>query len=198
MQKDNSTFSLKKMLRQKLLKQAAAPVILETHGGNGRLFDACYQGIESGVVFEKDPQKVSRLAQQRPAWAVYEADCVQSIKAGAGAHLPVNFLDLDPYGECWPVLSAWFESDRPRTSPFYLVVNCGLRQKLRIGGAWNTGSMAEMVIKHGNDLHGKYLDICEELVKIKAAQVGYTLSRFGGYYCGHLKQMTHFFAILEQ
>ena len=204
-QLDNSTGPQKSLLRRKLIAaMAEEPVILETHGGWGRMFAECYSGIEAGIVFEKDPRKAGRLALQRPTWAVYEADCVRAISDGAGAHLTVNFVDIDSYGECWPTVDAWFSpcrdgaSKRPRAERLYLAVNCGLRHKLRLGGAWDTGSLAEMVLKYGNGLHDIYLQVCEEMIEIKAAQVGYTLSRFGGFYTGHLKQMTDFFAILER
>lgn len=196
MQKDNSTIKHKALLRRNLLAEIADPVVMETHGGAGMLFLRCYSHIRHGVVFETKPDKTAILARQRPSWSVYECDCVTALKAGAGAHLPVNFFDLDPYGEPWPVLDAIFESERPWPVRIGIVVNDGMRQKLRIG-AWDVGSMAGMVAKYGNKLDGIYLDVCRELLSDKAAQRGYRLIRWAGYYCGHADQMTHYAAVLE-
>ena len=110
-QKDNTTFPFKLSLRKQALRELDAPVVMETHGGWGKLSANCYASFP-GVVFEQLPEKAAFLARQRPNWAVYEADCVRAIREGAGNHLDVNFLDLDPYGEPWPVLDAFLESDR--------------------------------------------------------------------------------------
>ena len=99
------------------------PVVLETHGGNGEIFSRCYSHLESGVVFEKDLVKVALLGKQRPTWAVYEADCIGALAAGVGSHLPVNFLDLDPYGDPWPVIDAFFEGRKDLPSSLAIVVN---------------------------------------------------------------------------
>ena len=56
---------------------------METHGGWGKLYANCYTGFP-GIVFEHVPLKADHLALQRPHWAVYEAECMRSIKEGAG------------------------------------------------------------------------------------------------------------------
>lgn len=201
-QKDNSTFRQKAALRRVALKRLAdlgvsAPVVLETHGGSGRLFDACYAHLDSGAVFEKDPTKSARLGRQRPTWAVYEADCIEALAAGAGRHLQIDLLDVDPYGDCWPVLDAFLTSDRPFAPVMALAVNDGLRQKLAIG-AWDVASMQDMVLRYGNKLHDRYLEICLELLEEKAARAGYDVDHFAGYYTGHGKNMTHFLAVLRR
>ena len=195
---DNSTYAQKVALRREMLKSVKSPVIMETHGGMGRLFRACYAGVREGCVFEKKPERVAFLAYQRPTWAVYEGNCTPVIGAGAGAHLPVNVLDLDPWGDPWPTIGAFFESERPRPDEMFVVVNDGLRQKIRVGGAWNVGTLRGMVEKYGNDLHGVYLEVCRELMQEKAAQAGYRLDRFNGYYCGHAQMMTHYLAVLAR
>lgn len=195
--RDNSTFPQKVALRQEAMQLLyASPVIMETHGGVGKIFDAVYAHVERGVVFEKDADKAGVLGKQRPTWAVYEADCIEAIRAGAGAHLKINFLDIDPYGEPWPVLDAFFGSDRPFADYMVLTVNDGLRQTLALGKAWAVKSMQSVVQRYGNDLHGKYLDVCQLLVKEKAAMAGYTINRFHGYYTGYSKANTHFVAVL--
>lgn len=196
MQKDNSTLARKVALRLNLLKEIAEPVVMETHGGAGRIFWRCYGDVPRGVVFEKDPEKTAILARQRPTWSVYECDCVSAIQVGVGSHLPVNFVDIDPYGEPWPVIDALFASERPWPAKLGIVVNDGLRQKLKIG-AWDVASMAAMVQKCGNALYEDYLAVCQELLSGKAAQRDYRLTRWAGYYCGHAQQMTHYAAVLE-
>jgi hypothetical protein len=196
-QKDNSTGRQKTLLRLNLLKEIANPVVMETHGGAGHLFMKCYRDVQRGVVFEVKPDKTAILARQRPTWSVYECDCVPALRAGVGSHLPVNFFDLDPYGEPWPVLDAILQSERPWPERIGVVVNDGLRQKLRIS-AWDVGSMQAMVGKYGNKLADVYLEVCRELLDEKAAQRGYRITRWAGYYCGHADAMTHYAAVLEK
>lgn len=170
-------------------------MVLETHGGIGKLWSVCYGAVAGGVVFESDPRRADLLAKQRPTWAVYEADCVSALAVGVGKHLAINLLDIDPYGEPWPAIDAFFKSERQRVARLMVVVNDGLRQKLRIG-AWNVWSMQEVVGRRGNKFADVYLDVCRELLESKAAQAGYSMGRFHGYYCGHGQQMTHYIAEL--
>jgi hypothetical protein len=199
-QKDNSTFRQKSELRTRaLLELADDPVVLEAFGGFGKLYARCYAAVEQGVVFEKDSTKVAALARQRPTWAVYQADSTAAIRDGAGSHLPVNFLDLDPYGEPWPTLDAFFQGHKPKVPRLVIVVNDGLRQKLQAGGGWEVHSLAEVVAERGNcGLFQEYLSICKLLVQKKAAQAGYRLRRWNGYHCGRQGHMTHYAAVLER
>ena len=174
------------------------PVVMETHGGAGRLFARCYSHLPAGVVFEKDPAKAELLGRQRPTWAVYEADCERALREGVGSHLEVNFCDLDPYGEPWPILDAFFDSDRPRAKRLVLVVNDGLRQKLKMNGGWSVNSLHAVVDRLGNSkLYERYLEICRDLVSEKAARAGYALKKWTGFHCGFAGQMTHYCAVLE-
>lgn len=197
--KDDSTLKEKVALRRVMLRQMKKPpVILEAYGGLGHIWAACYSAVPGGVVFEKKADRSVYLAQQRPTWAVYEADCIMAMIEGAGGHLTINVLDVDPYGDPWPAIAAFFESDRPRVGKLFVVVNDGLRQKVRMGGAWSCDSLRSMVERYGNDLHGVYLEVCREMMKEQAAKAGYTLAAWTGYYCGHAKQMTHYLAVLQR
>lgn len=171
---------------------------METHGGAGVLFEKLYRDAPPGVVFEREAMKADILARQRPTWAVYECDVVGALSDGAGSHLPVNFLDVDPYGEPWGAIGAFFDSDRPRPQRMYLAVNDGLRQKVKLGGAWQVKSLAELVAERGNAwVYRNYLEAARILLTQKAGKAGYRLTRWAGYYCGHLKQMSHYSAMLE-
>ena len=200
---DNSTFTEKAALRKNALRRLAdmgvdRPVVLETHGGEGRLFETCYATLEEGAVFETDNVKVSILAKQRPTWAVYQADCVAALQGGVGGHLAVDLLDLDPYGEPWPAIEAFFCSERPFKECMVVAVNDGLRQKLAMGGAWDVRSLHGVVERRGNDLHPVYLEVCRELVAEKAGQAGYEVVYFAGYYCGKNRANTHYLATLQR
>lgn len=197
-QKDNSTFREKAALRRKILHECADPVVMETHGGAGKIYLSVYQRVRQGIVIEKNPRKVDILAQQRPAWSVYEADSERAIRDGAGAHLCVNFLDCDPYGDPWPVLSAWFASHRPRAPRLWIVVNDGLPQKLKANGAWVMEHMQPAVQRFGNTIYHQYLTVARWKLEQEAAPAGYAVRRFEGYFCGHSKQMAHYAACLEQ
>ncbi len=172
---------------------------METHGGFGKIFDLCYSQIQEGVVFETDPQKSNYLAKQRPTWAVYEADCMRAIAGRVGAHLPINFIDIDPYGSPWEIINAFFDNWQQFPPRLAIAVNDGLRQKLKMQGAWSVGALEEMVSRLGNQaFYANYKEICQMMLQEKAAQAGYKLIRWAAYYCGHLNQMTHYAAILER
>lgn len=198
MKKDNSTFARKVAIRQNLLAEIADPVVLETHAGAGVLWARCYTHC-TGIAFEIDATKARALAIQRPTWAVYQANSAQAIKAGAGSHLIVNFLDCDPYGSPWPTINAFFSSERKLAPVMGVVVNDGLRLRSKRGGLWVVDGMGEAVAKYGNDgCYEHYLEIAREMLVAATAQVGYTLRRWAGYYCGHAGQMTHYAAVLER
>lgn len=194
---DNSTLQQKIALRSTMLEQIEQPIVMETHGGFGRIWESCYLALEDGVVFEKKRDRASELATARPTWAVYEGDSAKLLAHGVGAHLPVNFLDVDPYGQCWPTLRGFFESDRPFADSMALVVNDGLRFHLMSGRGWDTDGFEDVVRHFGNDLFGIYLDVCEWLLGEIVRPI-YTVKTFSGYYCGIGKKMTHFAAILEK
>lgn len=202
-QKDNSTYKEKVALRLKALDMLegigiAEPVVMETHGGEGHLYKACYAHLDEGVVFETDAEKVHVLARQRVSWSVYKADSTASLAAGAGAHLSIQLLDADPYGSPWDVLKAFFGSARPFAKQMAVVVNDGMRQKLATNSGWEVAVLEGMVQKYGNHLHPIYLQVCEELLGEVVAEAGYKVMTFGGYYTGHAKAMTHYLALLEQ
>lgn len=184
------------MLRQLVMKRIADPVVMETHGGFGHIGNVVYAGVRTGVVFEKDEARADVLARQRPTWAVYNVDSERALRAGAGAHLMVNMLDLDPYGDPWPTLEAFFTSPRPRAAELHLVVTDGLRAKVRMRAAWSGNTLAEMVRRYGNELFPVYLDVCRELLGQKAGAAGYTVAGFHGYYAGKMNGMTHYAARL--
>jgi len=160
----------------------------------GRLFESCYQAA-SGVVFEKNPLRAEFLARQRPHWIVYEANCKLAIEAGFVADLPISVIDVDPFGAPWGVLAAWFLSHRNKQPRLDVVVNDGLRLRLKLNTAWSTiGLEAEVGRYGGKAVYDKYLEVSREKIEELAKPCGYTLREFTGYYCGHNKDMTHWWA----
>lgn len=201
--RDNSTFREKVTLRNEALARLAEqgitePVICESHGGEGKIFNACYAHLERGVVFENNEKKAGKLALQRPTWSVMQGDCILALRAGIGGHLTIDLLDVDPYGAALDVIEAFFTSRRPFARRMAVAVNCGGRQKLTINGGWLWKTMRPIVEKYGNDLHGVYLEICRELVTGYVAHAGYQVSHFAGYYCGINMQITHYLVMLER
>lgn len=198
-QKDNGTLPVKIELRKLALQQVTEPVVAETHGGYGEIYDACYYGVVSaGIVFEKDFMRSSFLAKQRPQWSVYEGDCERALLAGVGSHLCANVLDVDPYGSSWGPIRAFFASPRPLAARMVVVVNDGLRQKISIGSSWQVKTLQPLVERFGNGLWDKYLDVCGVLLQEAVEPVGYGVKFFDGYYAGTDKKMTHFLAVLEK
>jgi len=170
---------------------------METHGGKGVLFNACYKDVEYGVVFEKDPKKSVSLAEQRPTWSVYEIDCVRAIAGGVGSHLAINFFDFDPYGSPWDVISVMFEKWEYLPSKIALAITDGQRQKAQLKGAWLVKQLQPYVELYGNEqIHASYKEVCEELFTGLVEVRGFVIKKWAGYYCG--TTMTHFGAILER
>jgi len=196
-QKDNSTLAKKVSLRKSALKEIDHPVIMETHGGNGKIFERCYQSCLSGIVFEKDSVKANLLSQQRPTWSVYEGDSTSALESGIGSHLEINFLDIDPYGSPWDVIDAFLFSDRPFAKTLHIVVNDGLRQKVQINSS-TVKQLQGIVQKYGEKLYPNYLEVSQVLMDEKASKAGYVLTRWAGYYCGHGNNMTHYWAVLDK
>lgn len=200
---DNSTLRQKIALRQKaidMLEQYGVdqPVVMETHGGEGKLFDACYAHLDDGVVFEQDEVKVAVLAKQRPTWAVYMADCVETLADGAGSHLAVDLLDVDPYGMSFDALEAFFSSPREFAARMLVVVNDGGRLKTVTGSSWEVAVLKPIVREYGNDLHPIYKEVCREMLARSSAQAGYRVAQWAAYYCGHALANTHYLAVLER
>ena len=199
MKRDNSTFQLKVSMRRNLLSEIDAPIVIETHGGYGRLWSACYTHLLDGVVFEKDRAKVEVLARQRPTWAVYEADCVRALAEGAGSHLMVNLYDVDPWGDPWSTLEALFSSKRPRPERLCVAVTDGLRDSARAGHGWAARSLRWAVQRYGNTaLYPRYREICFEMFSRLVGSAGYDLRKWMSCYAGHHERMTHYAAVLEK
>lgn len=184
-------------MRANLLKHLPDPVILETHGGRGLVWQKVYSHLKRGMVCEMDSSKVDVLVRQRPTWCVYQCDATRALAEGLGSHLPVNLIDLD--GECWPTLAAFLDSERELPQRLGIAVNDGLRQKLRLQGGWHVKSMHEACRHFGNlAMHARYLDICRWNVERLAGAHGYRLALWAGYHCGAGDDMTHFAAVLDR
>jgi hypothetical protein len=228
--RDHSTFDLKINLRQQVLEDIARhplhdprvpPVVLEAYGGSGAIYAKVYgpkrllapelpsvnvlPQIRQGVVLERDPTKVDRLALVRPNWAVYQGDTPPLLQAGLGGHLACDLWDIDPYGESLSTITALLMSARDglRPSPalVWIAVNDGARQSLRRRAAavWEADYLPKQIVdRYGTSLEMNYLTVVEEVLRASAGQAGYQLERFEGYYCGHVLQNTHFWARLAR
>lgn len=163
------------------------------------MWERAYPDVVSGIVFEVDQTKAEVLCRQRPSWSVYQGRVEPALAEGAGAHLAVSLLDVDPYGEPWPTIEAFFTSERPRAPVVGIAVNDGLRQKLRLQGGWAVHSMRQAVEKWGNAmLHTRYLEVCRWKVEQLAALQDYRLTHWTAYHCGALDDMTHYAAVLDR
>ena len=195
--KDNTTLSQKVRLRKCAMAEIQDPVVLETHGGKGEVWKYCYSRLPRGHSIDTDGDKVDARARSAPHWCVYQGHSLHLLRNGIVAAVGANFIDIDPYGDPWEFIGALFEAELPKVVA--VVVNDGLRTKLKIGGGWDVESMQEEVLKYGNQaILGSYLEICHEKMGKTAAQRGYTLRRWEGWYCGHAKMMTHYSAIVSR
>ena len=183
---------------KRMAAAGVAPVLMETHGGYGKLYAACYADIVKGVVFDKDAEKAERLAMQRPTWAVYEADCEAALSHGAGGHLTITALDVDAYGDSLTPIKDFMESERPRADRLWIVGNDGMRQNARLGDAWSVDILKPAVAHFGNQIDKIYLDVCRWLVEMYAAKAMYKVEHFAGYHCGDKSQITHYMIELSR
>jgi hypothetical protein len=202
LRQNNSTVGKKLELRKGLLRKLTTtpePFVLETHGGRGAIWKKLYSGFPTGAVIEKKPGDAEFLARQRPGWAVYEAQSELVLGAGLFRWREIDMLDVDPYGEPWPVLTAFFEGYPARkwADRMAVAVNDGLRQNARIKGSWKIHSLKDEVRKYGNDnIRPHYLEICKEKLARIVGQAGYAVEHWVGYYTGNFDDMTHYGAIL--
>jgi len=168
--KDNSHPDVKRLLRREALKRLENPVVLETHGGEGELRRACYYGLP-GLICEKDPVKVAKLARDFPSTAVYQGDSLRLLRSG-DLGMEFNLLDIDAYGDPWPhidhVLHSNCVADRA-----VLVVTDGLIQGVRLGGSWTKGSLSVAVERLGNDLFKRYREAASILFETLCAPAGW-------------------------
>lgn len=180
--KDNSRFREKLAMRQQVLRMIEHPVVLETHGGFGKLGAIAYADVRDGVVLEKERDKAEVLAVQRPTWRVYRGDSEAMLMAGVGSDLPINYIDLDPWGDPWPVLKAFMLSDRVRVDELHIVVNDGLRQFPMRGNGWKNTTLGPYVEQYGNvAVSHHYLAFCKRLMRDTAELGGYRVAWWRGH-----------------
>lgn len=197
--KDNSTGRQKAWLRREVRKAVGGtPVVMETHAGLGWLWERVYADCPVGVAVEKDLGRIDYLARQRPTWAIYGADVVAALTAGLGSHFTIKILDLDPYGDPWPTIAAFFGSERPFEESMELVVNDGMRNACKHGVSWHCASLRAVVQRHKNELYAKYIEVCRELLTAAIEPAGYAVQSFRGYYTGKNSDMTHYWARLAR
>ena len=198
--KDNGGFARKAALRLHVVKSLRPAMILETHGGLGKLYQSCYEWLGAGgVVFETDARKSPVLARQRPTWRVYETAADVAIANGVVADVPFDLVDLDPYGDPWSTLIPFFERHRVWPETLGVVVNDGnCTGKVRLSGGWDQESIAPMARKWGRDLFEYYIDACAWYLQELAGPVGYTVTNWAGYKTGYNANMAHYAAILTR
>jgi len=184
-------------MREILLKEIENPIVMETHAGFGKLYERLYSHVEQGVAFEKDENKCAVLAIQRPTWAVYNNDSKVMLEAGVGFHVPVNFFDLDPYGDPWPHIDAVLMNSDKIPDFFGMAVNDGLRRFVMLGGGWKS-SVSSYLVRYGSQAAKKYPEICREIMIDKLAEAGFDLSRWAVHSSGHGGQMTNYVAVAER
>ena len=200
MSKDNTCFAEKRTLRKNLATaiETNGRLILETHGGNGTLWNSCYAGETAGVVFEHNPKKAEILALQRPGWLVINSDVVGALKAGACDFMPFTWLDIDAYGDPWPTIEALFEPPRVLGRTCTLVVTDGLLTRLRLDNGWGIKSLASHVGWLEIFRRRGYLEACRFICERIVAPAGYAIADSGGCYAGPAKRMTLWYARLTR
>lgn len=196
--KDNAGFREKIALRERALSHVGTALVpLDAYAGAGAVGATLYASASTGSAFEKDPAKCEQLVRQRPSWRVYQGDTIGLLAAGIACP-GTNYVDLDPYGDPWVAADALFYGKTDLAPRLVVAVNDGLRQKVKMGGAWSCNSLSSVVRTYGADLYASYLDVCRHLMEQKARERGYALAGFEGFYGGHAKQMTHYYAVLQQ
>ena len=197
-QQDNQHLALKVALRQETMRVAGClsmPCVCETHGGTGDLARLCYADA-TGMVIDRDTDRVDRLAFTRPTWQVYEGDAPTVLASGLGAETAWDVLDCDPYGSPWTTLEAFFVTPRALAPIMALIVTDGSRQKQRLGGTvygWEPWQE-----HYGQNLWDVFLRCSRDRATALVRHAGYALSWWHGRYGGRTGQMTYWGAVLRQ
>lgn len=199
-QKDNSTGEQKTRLRRSILAtfKDRAPVVLETHGGFGRVYEKTWYRADRGVVIEKDAIKCEHLAMQRPTWAVYQGDCIEAIGAGLAQRTAFDIIDVDPYGAPFDIFDALCRPTRRFPDLWHLVVNDGMRQGAQRGVSWQVDALKPIVARRGNNIFRVYKEVAREIVEMYLARIGFKVTGWYAYYTGHADLMTHYWARCER
>lgn len=199
MQKDNSTIHEKIRLRRQILARCKTPpLVLETHGGHGRIYERTWFKARGGLVLEKDDAKAEHLAIQRPTWAVYQGDCEKALAAGLARSTPFDIIDLDPWGQPFSVMAALALPGRVFPDTWHLVVNDGTRQATMRGVSWHMEALKVQVAKYGANLYPIYLQVARECVEEFANKIGFEIAGWTGHYAGKNELMTHYWAMLKR
>lgn len=195
---DNQHLGLKVSLRERCIAEADIQtlIVCETHGGFGKLGQLCYGEATLGMVVEKDAARASALARQRPTWRVYCADSAEVFAEGLGAEIAFTVLDCDPYGQCWPTLTGFFQSSRRVAEHLAVIATDGARQKMRLGG-FDMRGWEPWQDRFGPNLWDVYLLCCRERFTGLVVQAGYTVTWWHGQY-SRTGQQTYFAAALRR
>ncbi len=198
--RDNETLDEKLRWRREALRHLSAePVICEAYGGWGRVGQAVYRDVRHGVVLEKVSAKAATLALLRPTWSVYEGDTLRMLRAGAGRHLPINFLDLDPYGEPFTTLEAFFSAERQIADRIVIVAHDGMHRLVKMGRAWSVQILEPVVAEFGNSfVKEHYGEASILLVARMLEQYGYSVSDWRWASGGDRKKNAHFLAVVDR
>ena len=196
MPKDNAGLPNKVAVRARALERLSdRPIILETHAGEGVVYDRLYRAA-CGACLERDETKSYRLATQRPTWRVYQVDAIAALRAGLEADTPFSLVDIDPYGDPWPTIRAYMAAHREFPARFMIAVNDGLRRNIKMGTAWKIASLRDAVRHFGTDIHDQYLAVSRWMLEREANDANLSVARFEGFHAGANKQMTHWLAEL--
>jgi hypothetical protein len=199
--KDNSTLYFKASLRNKLIKNIKDPlVVIDVFAGAGKIYDLCYKNSLTGVAFERNPEKVEKLVEQREKWLVYECDSILGINAACGSIFKFNFIDVDPYGDPWPALHAIFSQKKYAfCDTIGIAVMDGLRQGAKMQVAWKQKGLKQFSDKYGNaELYKFYKELCKEKIEEIISPLGFRISKWAAYYCGTMDLMTHYGGIFKR
>lgn len=198
MEHDNKTLSDKLRIRRRVLDRLTAPpVVLETHGGFGRIYERTWYRARTGVVIEKDPVKVAHLCHQRPTWAVYQGNSEAVLRAGLAKSIAFDVIDLDPYGQPFTILDALTMPGRTFPNEWHLVVNDGGRNLMKRGLSWKLPMFRSAEKRFGQSgMHKHYLDAALMLVQEFGEKIGYDVTHWHGKNIS--ADISHYWAVLKR
>lgn len=196
--RDNSTFINKIRLRNRVLADCKSnPVILETHGGFGRIYERTWWHASSGVVIEKDDKKAQHLCRQRPKWAVYQGDSEAAIDVGLCRNIQFDIIDLDPWGSTIPLLSALSKPGRQFPDRWHLVANDGGWLNAGLGGAWSMKGLEKFVGRDGNHFtQERYREVLKEIVGEFSDKIGFEVAFWFIHRPENTYRLMHYWATL--
>jgi hypothetical protein len=173
--KHNSKVAHKLLVRQRvagLLGNSAE--ILETFSGEGLMYDGCWS-MFSGACIDSDAAKARDSARSRPRWRTYCGDTGRALSAGWLSSVAFDVVDIDPYGEPWPYVRAFFDTERAMPDQWWLILTDGYWPQMNRSGMSKTLFGDRCGQRISGVSAASYIEMSRDFIGGEAERVGFVV-----------------------